>query len=82
MLYDNEDFSIAYGTWLGQDKCMAMRWNTKEGWSGYPSAFGNPLWFNIDNKLLIPFLEVLKNQNLAKIENIVKVLEEIKKTKF
>lgn len=49
IIYNDGDFSIAYGIWEGSDKRLAMRWNGGEDEIGYPSQGGNPLWFQLPN---------------------------------
>jgi hypothetical protein len=47
IIYNNGDFSIAYGIWDGIDKRLALRWNGDEEGIGYPNQGGNPLWFQL-----------------------------------
>lgn len=50
IIYDNEDFSVAYGKWEDGKTRLAMRWNGEgESGIGYPSQGGNPLWFQLPN---------------------------------
>lgn len=51
----NGDFSVAIGEWVedGEDR-FAIRWNgdiTNPNDLGYPSAFGNPMWFQLPDDL-------------------------------
>lgn len=51
-LFDNDSFSVAYGTWKDKDKRIAMRWNGDiQEDKGYPKTFGNPVWFIIHDDL-------------------------------
>lgn len=51
VIYDNGEFSIAYGKWENTDLRLAMRWNgDSEEEVGYPSQGGNPLWFQLPNE--------------------------------
>ncbi len=48
VIYNNGDFSVAYGKWGNSDTRLAMRWNgDDEDEIGYPSQGGNPLWFQL-----------------------------------
>lgn len=51
IIYDNGDFSVAYGKWENSDARLAMRWNGYgDDMVGYPSQGGNPLWFQLPNE--------------------------------
>ena len=50
VIYNNRDFSIAYGIWENSSSRIAMRWNGDEDGLGYPSQGGNPLWFQLPNE--------------------------------
>ena len=45
-----DEWSAAKGTWYGED-VLAIRWNGSEGGLGHPSAFAQPVWFILPNKL-------------------------------
>jgi hypothetical protein len=47
ILYNNGDFSIAFGTYEDRRRCVGMRWNGENDDSdvGYPKVFKNPVWF-------------------------------------
>lgn len=49
IIYNNEDFSVAYGKWENGEARLAMRWNGYGEEIGYPSQGGNPLWFQLPN---------------------------------
>ena len=51
VLFDNGNFSVAYGIWEKKDKVIAMRWNGENDDKGYPKTFGHPMWFIVDNDL-------------------------------
>ena len=52
ILFDNKEFSVAYGLWENNQKVIAMRWNGDEDKNmGYPKTFGNPMWFIVHNDL-------------------------------
>jgi len=75
VLFDNEEFSIAYGKWEGNIFSIAMRWNGEGDDPGYPKLFSNPVWFLIDNDLKIPILKSLLQLDNANNELIIKTLE-------
>ncbi len=75
VLFDNEEFSIAYGKWEGKNNCIAMRWNGEGDDPGYPKLFSNPVWFLIDNDLKVPIIKSLIGIENAKNELILKALE-------
>lgn len=50
IIYQNDDFAVAYGYWNHEAKPrLAMRWNGYGDSKGYPSQGGNPLWFQLPN---------------------------------
>ncbi|WP_016775644.1 hypothetical protein [Anaerophaga thermohalophila] len=67
VLFDNGDFSIAYGKWENDKNRIAMRWNGNEDDPGYPKLFKNPVWFLIDDALKVPFIKSLIEK---KVQNI------------
>jgi hypothetical protein len=77
IVYDNKEFSIAYGKFENGDYCIAMRWNGDgDANAGYPKTFGNPMWFIIDNRLKSPILKALINEKHSINSSIIKVLQE------
>ena len=77
VLFNNEDFSIAFGTWEDGIKYIAMRWNGNNSDAGYPKVFGHPMWFLIDNELRQPILQSLVGLANADKEKLLQVLDEI-----
>jgi len=76
IIYDNDEFSIAYGKFESGDNCIAMRWNgDDEDDKGYPKTFGNPMWFIIDNRLKQLFIKSLIGEKFAKNDKILEVLK-------
>ena len=61
VVFENDDFSIAIGIWENKERRMAMRWNGYGDDPGYPKLFKNPVWFMVDNSLILPFLNALRN---------------------
>lgn len=43
------------------ERRMAMRWNGYGDDPGYPKLFKNPVWFMVDDSLILPFLNALRN---------------------
>lgn len=57
IIFDNGEFSIAYGCWEGDNGTLAMRWNGEgEEDQGYPKTFGNPMWFIVHGDLKEAFI--------------------------
>lgn len=75
VIYDNDDFSIAYGIFEEGEKCIAMRWNGHLDDPGYPKTFGYPMWFIIDNALKNIFLKSLIYEENADNEKIIEILK-------
>lgn len=50
VIYNNGEFSVAYGRWENSDSRLAMRWNGDGQDIGYPNQGGNPLWFQLPNE--------------------------------
>lgn len=61
VVFENDDFSIAIGIWENGERRMAMRWNGYGDDLGYPKLFKNPVWFIVDDSLILPFLNALRN---------------------
>lgn len=76
IVYDNGEFSIAYGKFEEGENCIAMRWNGDGDDAGYPKTFGNPMWFIVSNGLKLPILKSLLNENGSKNENILEVMKQ------
>lgn len=77
VLYNNDDFSIACGTWEDGIDYLAMRWNGSEKDAGYPKLFGNPMWFIVENELTIPFLRSLIGNENTDQERLITTINEI-----
>jgi len=66
ILYDDGDFSIAFGTWEDGTKSIGMRWNgVSDADAGYPKVFGNPMWFLIPDNLATEFMKSLLGNQYA-----------------
>lgn len=74
ILFNNNSFSIAFGTWKNGNKAVGMRWNGEEDEVGYPKTFGHPMWFIIDEEVRLPILRSLiglSNSNKTAIEEVI-----------
>ncbi|MCU0351851.1 MAG: hypothetical protein MUF43_13650 [Flavobacterium sp.] len=80
ILYNNTEFSIAYGQYEGGQFCLAMRWNGSGNDPGYPKLFNNPVWFLVDNKLKLPIIKSLLELDSSDNEALIKALENELKT--
>ncbi len=78
IVYNNGEFSIAYGTWENGNRVLGMRWNGEDNNDpGFPKVFRNPMWFIIDSDLHLPFLRSLVGISNSDSEKLLTVLEEI-----
>ena len=83
VLYDNGEFSIAYGIYDGgKEPVIAMRWNGKNEESlGFPYMgdykTGTPVWFVIPDMLKITILRSIIGLPNAESKEILKILEKI-----
>ena len=81
VLYDDGDFSVAWGTWDKNNRCLGMRWNGDEN-SKYPAGFpigkgGRPVWLVIPADLSVPFISALLAKASADQSALLKVLREL-----
>lgn len=77
LLYQNNHFSIAYGSLEDNKEVMAMRWNgdiNNNDDIGFPQTFGNPVWFIIDSHLTIVFLKAILGEENANNKEIITIL--------
>lgn len=74
ILYDNNEFSIAYGKFENGENCLAMRWNGANDDKGYPKTFGNPMWFIVHNDLKKIILKSLIGVNSSKKDALLKII--------
>ncbi len=76
VLYDNGEFSIAYGIYeKGPSPVIAMRWNGKGAGVGYPkSASGEPRWMVVHDELKIPFLKSILGDENAKSDKVLDII--------
>lgn len=84
IIFNNEAFSIAYGTWSddhGKQQQLGMRWNGEGNGAGYPvGKFRNPTWFQIHADLTLPFLSSLKEVEGADNQKLEEILNELSST--
>ncbi len=76
VLYDNGEFSIAYGKYDGgKELVIAMRWNGKGTGVGYPkSVSGAPRWMVVHDELKIPFLKSILGDENAKSDKVLDII--------
>lgn len=78
IIYDNGDFSIAYGIFEKTNKCIGMRWNgdiSNNDDKGYPKVFKNPMWFILTDELKKPLLKSLLGLPNTKSKEIKRIIE-------
>ena len=75
-MYDNGEFSIAYGKYDGgKELVIAMRWNGKGTGVGYPkSVSGAPRWMVVHDELKIPFLKSILGDENAKSDKVLDII--------
>lgn len=75
IIYNNGDFSVAYGKWENREIRLAMRWNggSEEG-LGYPNQGGNPLWFQLPNDAIWTSMILQAIDGIKEIEDRIKML--------
>ena len=72
VLFDNDEFSIALGTWEKNKNTLAMRWNgDNEKDKGYPKTFGHPMWFIIHNDLKQSIVKSLMEKDDKLIDKLL-----------
>jgi hypothetical protein len=84
LIYNDEEFSIIWGSFDKGPKCLGMRWNFYPREPGFPSgAGGRPLWLVIPVDLTIPFLTGLlgkrDNPTALNLSAALEVLSEVLK---
>lgn len=75
IIYNNGDFSIAYGLFVNGGNCIAMRWNGDASNIGFPNSFGNPTWFVVHNELKIEILKSLLQTEYSDNQKIIQILK-------
>lgn len=75
IIYNNGDFSIAYGLFVDGGNCIAMRWNGVDSNMGFPKSSGKPTWFVVHNKLKIEFLKSLLQSEFSENQKIIQILK-------
>lgn len=69
ILYEFDDFEIAWGIWKEEEVCMGIRWKN------YPfERSGDKAWIVIPRNLQNGFLKTLIGERGAKNDNILKIL--------
>jgi len=77
ILFNDGEFSIAWGEWEDGTLRLAMRWNGEGSDPGYPKLFSNPVWFLLPDSLTISVLSgILGSQfsNRSAISSVISTL--------
>lgn len=75
IVYNDGDFSVAYGRWKDDTMQLAMRWNgDTEEEKGYPKTFGNPMWFIVSSGIKKTILKSLLESKHSKSKDILEIL--------
>jgi hypothetical protein len=77
ILYEDEEFSVAYGQWEGEvdpGPRIGMRWNGQGDDAGYPKLFQHPVWFMLPEHLTVSTLRGLQDQEHANRQAIERLL--------
>jgi hypothetical protein len=80
---DEEEFSIAWGTWTAGEKpcrCLAMRWNgdmQDPDAHGYPVQGKYPLWFTLPDNLGYLIMKALSGTSDKSVKKFI-AKEELK----
>ena len=78
VLYDDGDYTIAWGTWVGAEKRLAERWNgDTDSDPGFPRQGNHPTWMIVTPSLTPSRLKSLLGLPSAKDAAILKVLSEL-----
>ena len=72
VLYNNKDFSIAIGNWDDDERQRQMCIRDRYNGIGYPSAFGHPKWFIVENNVALPLLVWLLGKSGEENDSIIK----------
>ncbi len=76
IIFDNDEFAIAYGIFEEGENCIAMRWNGDgEDDKGYPKTFGNPMWFIVHQDLMKLLLKGLLGEDNSNKKALLETLE-------
>ena len=79
VIFNDGEFSIAYGEWNGERECIGMRWDGEGDDPGYPKLFSNPVWFVLPKELSIPILVTLIEKKGANNSGIMHILSRLLK---
>ena len=78
ILWEDADFTVAWGKFKNTPERLAMRWNGEPNKTGFPNQGKNPLWFMLPEELSVPLLKALLGTKPAKNKRILKVLKQLK----
>lgn len=78
VLYNDGDYTVAWGTWEGTQKVLAERWNGGDDSDpGWPRQGKYPTWMIVADALTTSRLKSLLGLPHAKDAAILKVLSEL-----
>lgn len=78
ILYKSKAFAVANGKYDGVENVLLMRWNGGEESSmGYPKAFGNPMWFVVEDKLALGILTSLLSHKESDKQKVLDAIQKI-----
>ena len=79
IIYNDGEFSVAWGAWDSGTNGLGMRWNGSPGRNGFPTAGPNfrPVWLVIPLHLSVPFLASLLGKPSANTNAILRALQEL-----
>ena len=74
VIYNDKNFSLAIGNWEGkkEKRRVGMRWTESYTDIGYPSAYGIPKWFIVENNVALPLLVWILGKNGEENDSIIK----------
>jgi hypothetical protein len=76
VVYDDGEYTVAWGTWEGTQKRLAERWNGEDSDPGWPRQGKYPTWMIVTDDLTTSRLKSLLGLPHAKDAAILKVLTE------
>jgi hypothetical protein len=79
VLYNDGEFSIAWGTWRQSGKNgLGMRWDFQPKEPGFPTGYNNcPRWLVIPEDLSLPIVTALLGRTPADNNTLLQVLQEL-----
>jgi len=80
IIYNDDEFSIAFGTSANNSKIIGMRWNGDDDENiGFPNSYNKPMWFVIPSDLAKNFITTLTDNKFTDKELLQKTISELDK---